>query len=41
MLDTSSSEATTLLRRWGRLHGVRTVVSLAVFAVFVAGLVRR
>jgi len=40
-LDTTSSEATTLLRRWGRLHGVRTVVSLAVFAVFVAELVRR
>ena len=41
MLDTASSEAMTLLRRWGRLHGVRTVVSVAVFAVFVAGLVRR
>ena len=38
-LDAVSSEATTLLRRWGRLHAVRTVVSLGVFAGFVALLV--
>jgi hypothetical protein len=35
-LDAGSDEASALLRRWARLHAVRTVVSLAVFAGFVA-----
>lgn len=34
-LDTGSAEATELLRRWGRLHLVRTVVGVAVFGLFV------
>lgn len=34
-LDRSSPEARRLLVRWGRLHAVRTVLSLAAFAVFV------
>lgn len=35
-LDSSSPEATTLLRLWGRLHAIRTVLSLAAFAIFVS-----
>lgn len=35
-LDAGSEESATLLRRWGRLHAVRTVVSVALFAAFVA-----
>jgi uncharacterized membrane protein len=35
-LDTSSPEAMTLLRRWGRLHAIRTVLSLAAFGIFVS-----
>ena len=34
--DTTSLDAPALLARWGRLHAVRTVVSLVVFAGFVA-----
>ncbi len=34
-LDKSSPVAHALLERWGRLHEVRTVLSLAAFAVFV------
>ena len=40
-LDAGTHEATALLRRWARLHAVRTVVSLAVFAGFVTLLARR
>ena len=40
-LDPTSAEAPRLLSRWGRLHGVRTVVSLVVFGAFVAGLACR
>jgi len=40
-LDAGSNEATTLLRRWARLHLVRTLVSVAVFAGFVVPAVRR
>jgi len=40
-LDPTSAEAQRLLSRWGRLHGVRTVVSLVVFGAFVAGLACR
>ena len=34
--DATAADAPALLARWGRLHAVRTVVSLAVFAGFVA-----
>jgi len=34
-LDKSSPEARQLLVRWGRLHDVRTVLSLGAFIVFV------
>lgn len=34
-LDSSSPEAMTLLRLWGRLHAIRTVLSLAAFGIFV------
>jgi hypothetical protein len=40
-LDAGSGEATTLLRRWGTLHAVRTIVGVAVFAGFVALEARR
>lgn len=40
-LDAGSEEAASLLRRWGTLHAVRTVVSLAVFGGFVALAARR
>src|SRR5881397_3452015 len=33
-LDSGSGEARDLLARWGRLHAVRTVVSVAVFVAF-------
>ncbi len=33
-LDSSSGEARELLSRWGQLHAVRTVVSVAVFVAF-------
>jgi hypothetical protein len=34
-LDTGSAEALELLRRWGRLHAVRTMVGVVVFVLFV------
>ena len=34
-LDSGSGEARDLLRRWGRLHAVRTVTSVGVFVTFV------
>ena len=34
-LDTGSEEARRLLRRWGQLHAVRTVVGAGVFVAFV------
>ena len=34
-LDSSSEEAGELLTRWGQLHAMRTVVSVAVFMAFV------
>jgi uncharacterized membrane protein len=40
-LDHASDEASELLSRWGRLHAVRTVVSVAVFVTFVGLLLRR
>jgi len=39
-LEAESREAATLLRRWGRLHAVRAVSSLAAFAAFLLGLAR-
>jgi hypothetical protein len=38
--DVSVPDVAALLTRWGRLHAVRTVVSLAVFAGFLALLTR-
>jgi len=38
--EIASGEAEALLERWGRLHAVRTLVSLGVFAGFVALLAR-
>ena len=34
-LDSGSGEARDLLARWGRLHAVRTIVSVVVFVAFV------
>ncbi len=34
-LDSGSGEAVELLARWGRLHAVRTIVSIVVFVFFV------
>jgi uncharacterized membrane protein len=39
-LDPDSPEAATLLRRWGRLHAVRTAVGSVAFALLVACLAR-
>ncbi|MCZ6873451.1 MAG: DUF1772 domain-containing protein [bacterium] len=38
-LNKESAEAATLLRRWGQLHAVRTVLGLIAFGVFVWRLV--
>ena len=37
-LDRNSDSARQLLIRWGRLHAVRTVLSLVAFVIFLAGL---
>ena len=37
-LDSASSDAAMLLRRWGRLHAVRTVLGVAAFVLFVVRL---
>ena len=37
-LDRSSAEAEGLLRRWGRLHAVRTLLGLASFVAFVVAI---
>ena len=34
-LDASGAEAASLLQRWGRLHAVRSVFSVAAFLIFV------
>jgi uncharacterized membrane protein len=34
-LDLRSDEAARLLRRWGRLHAVRSILSVAAFVAFV------
>jgi len=36
-LDKNSPLATQLLTRWGQLHAVRTLLSLAAFIIFVLG----
>jgi hypothetical protein len=40
-VDVRGDNAAALLRRWARLHAMRSAVSLAVFALFTALLVRR
>jgi|SRR5712692_583218 len=40
-LDRRSEKAHLLLTRWGRLHAVRTVVSLAALALFLTALAKR
>jgi len=35
LLDPSSGKAIALLTRWGRLHAVRTVLSLVAFLIFL------
>jgi len=37
-LDLQSEEAGRLLRRWGRLHAIRSIVSGAAFLVFLSAL---
>jgi hypothetical protein len=37
-LDRNSDSARQLLIRWGRLHALRTVLSLVAFVIFLAGL---
>jgi hypothetical protein len=34
-LDASGAEAASLLQRWGRLHAVRSVLSVVAFLIFV------
>ena len=40
-LDIRSKEAERLLRRWGRLHAIRSLLSGIAFVVFVANLIVR
>jgi uncharacterized membrane protein len=40
-LDLRSEEAGHLLRRWGRLHAVRSILSLAAFLLFLVSLLWR
>jgi uncharacterized membrane protein len=39
-LDRSSQEARQLLTRWGRLHAVRTILSLMAFMLFIVAMTR-
>lgn len=39
-LDASSAEAAALLRRWERLHAVRTIAEFAEFALLLGRLAR-
>ena len=38
-LDLSSEEAGCLLRRWGRLHAVRSILSGVAFVIFLIMLI--
>jgi hypothetical protein len=40
-LDLRSDEAGSLLRRWGRLHSVRSILSAAAFLIFLFTLIGR
>jgi hypothetical protein len=40
-LDPRGAEVSQLLRRWGRLHAVRSVAATIAFLIFVARIVRR
>ena len=40
-LDSSSGEAATLLKRWGRLHAVRSVLAAAAFLLLLVRAVSR
>jgi Domain of unknown function (DUF1772) len=40
MLAPEAPEAGALLRRWGYLHAVRTVLGILAFAILLAGLRR-
>ncbi len=40
-LDLRSEEAGSLLRRWGRLHAVRSILSGAAFLIFLFTLIGR
>jgi hypothetical protein len=37
-LDLRSDEASRLLRRWGRLHSVRSILSVLAFVIFLFSL---
>jgi hypothetical protein len=37
-LDPNSESARTLLKKWGRLHAVRTVLSVVALVIFLAGM---
>ena len=40
-LDRESLEASQLLGRWGKLHAVRSVLSLSAFLLFLVSLIRK
>jgi hypothetical protein len=40
-IDLRSDEAGHLLRRWGRLHAVRSILSLTAFVLFLVSLLWR
>lgn len=40
-LDLSSARAENLLRRWGRLHAVRSTLSIVAFVMFLVALSKR
>jgi uncharacterized membrane protein len=40
-LDLSSNQVENLLRRWGRLHAVRSGLSFLAFVIFLTALTRR
>ncbi|MGE0179871.1 MAG: DUF1772 domain-containing protein, partial [Sphingomonas sp.] len=38
--EAASAETVAMLERWGRLHGIRTLIGLAGTAIFAAALYR-